>query len=435
MSAKTGSGTPDTHGLQVAAELDTFIQTQVAELRTNLDGIPHDQCLSLTRFLLKYRNRANARNAIEQSRTFLASEVHELEGRDDVIAVGNGLLGLTDGELIPLRPEHFVTKSLTVTYDPSADCPNFKKVLSDAFGGDDDLIKYFQGISGYWLTPDANRQELYILHGSGANGKSTLLNAINHVLGPYAGSLMSDTIFEGSNGQHNSDLASMKDYRLAVVHEAESKFRLNAARLKQITGEDSVKVRALYKDPTVFVPKFKVVIVCNKRPNLDAYDDALKRRIKLIPFDYVVPPDQRDPKLGDKLKAEASGILNFMLEGAQMHYRGEIREPAAVREATRNYLHDQDSVSSFLKDATLGTPGATVAKGALYDAYQNYCTDEAMAAVSKGEFGTILKTLGYLDTRSGEERQWKGLRLLLPDEGPEMALPRLEVASRFKRVG
>ena len=106
-----------------------------------------------------------------------------------------------------------------------------------------------------------------------------------------------------------------------------------------------------------------------------------------------------------------------------------------MREATRNYLHDQDLVSSFLKDATLGTPGATVAKGTLYDAYQNYCTDEAMPAVSKGEFGTILKTLGYLDTRSGEERQWKGLRLLLPDEGPEMALPRLEVASRFKRVG
>ena len=344
-------------------------------------------------------------------------------------------MSLTDGELIPLKPEHFVTKSLTVTYDPSADCPNFKKVLSDAFGGDDDLIKYVQGISGYWLTPDANRQELYILHGSGANGKSTLLNAINHVLGPYAGSLMSDTIFEGSTGQHNSDLASMKDYRLAVVHEAESKFRLNAARLKQITGEDSVKVRALYKDPTVFVPKFKVVIVCNKRPNLDAYDDALKRRIKLIPFDYVVPPDKRDPKLGDKLKAEASGILNFMLAGAQMHYRGEIREPAAVREATRNYLHDQDLVSSFLKDATLGTPGATVAKGTLYDAYQNYCTDEAMPAVSKGEFGTILKTLGYLDTRSGEERQWKGLRLLLSDEGADIAPPRLEVPSRLKRVG
>ena len=143
-----------------------------------------------------------------------------------MIPVRNGIVKLQDGTLTPLMPEHYVTKCLDVDHDPMASCPLFKKVLSDAFGGDDDLIAYFKGIMGYWLTGNADRQEFYILHGSGANGKSTILSAITHVLGPYAGNLMSETIFEGSSGQHNSDLASMRNYRLAVVHEAKSKFRL-----------------------------------------------------------------------------------------------------------------------------------------------------------------------------------------------------------------
>ena len=379
---RNGIWKPDEQGIEVASKFDECILQQITHIRTDTSGVPHDQCSAQTRFLLKYRNRSNASNAIAQSRPFLA--IDAIGEQDDHVAVGNGLLNLRDGTLTPFSPRQYVTKQTTVDYDPDATCPQFKRVLADAFGGDDELITYLQGIMGYWLTGQANRQEVYILHGSGANGKSTILNAITHVLGPYAGSLMSETIFEGSGGQHSSDLASMQDYRLGVVHEAELKFRLNAARIKQLTGQDTVKVRALYKDPISFKPKFKIVVVCNKRPNLDAYDDALKRRIKLIPFDNVVPTSKRDPKLGEHLEAEASGILNFLIEGARMYFNGEIREPQAVREATKSYLGDQDFVSSFLQDCTVQSNGSTVGKGDLYDAYVAYCTDEAVEAVAKG---------------------------------------------------
>ncbi|MGH9426042.1 MAG: DNA primase family protein, partial [Terriglobia bacterium] len=403
----------------VEAEFDQVIKSQIQKLRTDLQGVSSDQCASQTKFLLRYRNRANARNAIQQSRTYLCVETGQLDRRDDVIAVRNGLVTLKDGMLAPLSPEHYITKRLEVDFNPSAECPHFKKVLSDAFCGDEDLIAYFKGIMGYWLTGSAVRQEIYFLHGAGANGKSTLLNAIANVLGPYAGTLQSETIFEGLTGQHHYDLASVRACRLVIVHEAESKSKLNAARVKQLTGQDEVKARELYKAPISFKPKFKIAVICNKRPNLDAYDDALKRRIKLIPFEHVIPSDLRDPSLGEKLKAEASGILNFLIEGARMHFRNEIREPSAVRHATQTYLRDQDTVASFLEASTIEAFGATVGKGALYDAYANYCAEEAMQAVSKGEFGSILKKMNYEDTRKGDERQWKGLRLLLPNEGPE----------------
>lgn len=411
---RNGIWKADEQGIEVASKFDDFVQKQIARIRTDTSGIPPDQCATQTRFLLKYRNRSNATNAIAQSRPFLA--IDAIDEQDDHLAAGNGLLNLQDGTLLPFSPGQYVTKQTAIEYSPEAKCPLFEQVLADALGGDAELITYFQGIMGYWLTGQANRQEFYILHGSGANGKSTILNAITHVLGPYAGSLMSETIFEGSGSQHSSDLASMQDYRLAVVHEAESQFRLNASRIKQLTGQDTVKVRALYKAPISFKPKFKIVVVCNKRPNLDAYDDGLKRRIKLIPFDNVVPSNKRDPKLGERLEKEASGILNFLIEGARMYFNDEIREPQAVREATNSYLGDQDSITSFLQDCTVQSNGCTVGKGDLYDAYVSYCTDEAVEAVAKGEFGRILKKMNYTDTRKTGERQWKGLRLATSGE-------------------
>ncbi len=339
---RDGIWVSDDQELEVFSELDKFVQERIANLRANLNHVPHDQCAAQTKFLLKYRNRPNARNAIEQSRSFLSVDTGLLGRHDDTIAVRNGILRLREGKLEPFSPQHYITKRLEIDYDANAQCPVFRNVLSDAFDENEELISYFQAIVGYWLTGCTDRQEFYILHGMGSNGKSTILNAIAHVLGPYSGDLMSETIFEGSAGQHNSDLASLQGHHLAVVYEAESKFKLNAARIKQITGQDAVKVRALYKDPITFRPKFKLVVVCNKRPNLDAYDPALKRRIKLIPFDHVIPVERRDRQLGEKMKAEASGILNFMIEGARMYFRDEIREPVAVKAATQRYHADQE---------------------------------------------------------------------------------------------
>jgi putative DNA primase/helicase len=300
---------------------------------------------------------------------------------------------------------------LSIIYDQDADCPTFRSVLVDAFKGDEALIDYFIGLMGYWLTGFTDRQECYVLHGEGANGKSTIINSIGHVLGDYAETLMSETIFETQRGAHSSDLASMRGKRLGVVHEAESRFRLNAPLVKQITGGDSVKTRALYCNPVSFRPKFKMIVLCNKRPDLDAHDAALKRRIKLIPFAKVIPRESRDPKLGEKLRDEAPGILNLMVQGARRYFRGEIREPEAVRAATRSYFGDKDSLSSFLKDATIPKPGATVSKADLYASYFAYCEEEAMVAISKSEFGGLLKKLGYEDTRTGSERRWIGLKL------------------------
>lgn len=415
---RDGIWEPDSLGLQTAKEFDKFIEQFISWLRSRPEKVNNEQCATQIPFLLKYRNRTHASNAIKQARSFLSVPLSKLDQGDCLVAVRNGVLNLRDGELMPFSPKHYVTKRIDIKYDPEADCPLFKKLLSESFEADESLVSYAQGIFGYCLTGLTNRQDIHILHGSGANGKSTILDAVMHVLGPYAGALMSETIFEGAGSQHSSDLYSMRGKRLGVVHEAESRFRLNAPRIKQLTGGDTIKVKGLYENPIEMKPQFKIFVLCNKRPNLDAHDDALKRRIKLIPFEYVVPREKRDARLGEKLREEASGILRFLVEGAAMHFRGDIRQPSAVENAIEGYFSDQDSVRNFLQYSTKKDPKATIGKAALYDAYTEHCIDECLDPLTKGEFGKILRKIGFEDTRAATERKWKGLRLLSAGENP-----------------
>ena len=130
----------------------------------------------------------------------------------------NGLLDLKTGAIRPFEPTDYITHRSPVAYDHEAKCPTFTHFLSETFNGDETLIDYLKAIMGYWLTGRTDRQEFYILYGEGANGKTTLLNVVNYILGEYCGSLMVETLFEGRNGQQNGyDLASLLGARLAIV--------------------------------------------------------------------------------------------------------------------------------------------------------------------------------------------------------------------------
>jgi putative DNA primase/helicase len=164
------------------------------------------------------------------------------------------------------------------------------------------------------------------------------------------------------------------------------------------------------------VPEFKIIVLCNGRPVLDAYDEALKCRIKLIPFDHVVPAKDRNSNLEVKIKREAPGILNWLLVGTKTHYRHSICVPQKVSAATRQYLYDNDNVHSLLKDEATKDPDASVPIGEIYDAYIQYCSDEAIISKSKNKFNVILKKMRFDPTRNNSTRRWIGLSLKTDDD-------------------
>lgn len=400
----------DIENLVALKVFDDFVQTMIADAAANSE---RSDSISQLRHWTRYRNRQTALNAIQQARSYLRQPMNLLDRDDCLFACHNGVIDLRTGELLPHSPTNFITVKSDVVWNPEAECPRFKTFLNTTFGGDRELIGYVQGIMGYFMTGRTDRQEFYICHGDGANGKSTLLNTVSHVLGALAKPVMAETLFAGGNrsGAAMADLSTLQGKRLAVAQEAESDARIHAALIKQLTGQDVLKVKPLYKNPYEFRPKFKIVLVANIRPNINVHDAALTRRVKLIPFAHVVEPRDRDPKLSEVLKDEASGILNFLIEGARMYFDGRILEPQVVKVATEGYLKDFDSVSNFLKAMTTRDPRSKVAKSELYEAYQKNCEENADVALSIKAFGQVMKQKGVDDTTSGATRYWVGIRL------------------------
>ncbi len=265
-------------GVRIVNIFDSFVLETLDTLRAD-KAMQHSEFARQSSFLRKYRNRRQRENAISSSQSAMLLAMSKLDANRDLIAVKNGVLNLRTGELLDFDPSYYITRQLAIEFDPKATCPLFESFLNTTFNGDNQLIDYVQGILGYAMTPSVNRQELYFLHGIGANGKSTLMNVIRHIFGQYSASMMKETLFEKSNNNTYADLASMRSVRMAFVQEAESDRPLNGPRVKEMTGGDPIRVVPKYKAPFDLTPEFKIFVQCNIRPSLDAYDQGLRRRI------------------------------------------------------------------------------------------------------------------------------------------------------------
>jgi putative DNA primase/helicase len=306
-----------------------------------------------------------------------------------------------------------------VAFDPAAQCPRFDQFMIETFGGSPGMIRYVDGVLGYCLSARTHLQEFYLFTGDGANGKSTLITVMQRLMGEYARPILASTLFEGHRSdQSDYDLALLPGVRLAVAQEAESKAQLHSARLKQLTGGDTIAARAICRAPFSFRPCAKIIMVANRRPELDAYDEALKRRVRVVPFDRQVPAGQRDPDLVDKLTAELPGILNRLVRAGADYAAGKTPTPEAVLKATTGYFFEKDSVAAYLDERTDKWSGAMVAKTELHEDYAEWCKMDCLQPLGSRELTRVMRKKGYEDCRTNAVRGWKNLRLKheAPDE-------------------
>jgi len=399
--------------LEVRALAERAIKKELKALTSNRAATRDPASIEYRRrYFGRSLNIGQIRAAIEMAKTRVQIPLARLDADDHLLGVQNGVLNLDTLELEPNARDLYITRQANVTFDPQATCPKFDAFLNQTFGEDEFLIKYVTGYLGYCLSGRTSRQEFHMFSGDGANGKSTVISVMQQLMSDYARSMLSSTMFEGASGeQGNYDLARLTGVRLAVAQEAESKHRLNGARLKQMTGGDMISARAIYKAPITFRPKAKIIMVTNRRPELDVYDDALKRRVRVIPFAHQVPEDQRDPNLVAKLTEELPGILNLLAAAGVLFAADKIAVPQAIKDATDGYFTEKDHVASFLEMGTRKQPGAMVTKADLYAAYVDWCKTECVVPISKREFTAVMRNKGYEDTRTNASRVWRGLEL------------------------
>ena len=337
----------------------------------------------------------------------------EMDTSKDLLNVLNGTVDLRTGELREHRREDLITKVSPIEYDPDATAPTWTATLERVLPSAE-VRAFFKKLCGYALTGDVSEQMLPVLYGTGANGKSTVLNALLAVLGDY-GMQAAPDLLVSKKGSHPTELADLFGMRFVASIEVEDGSRLAESLVKQLTGGDRVKARRMRQDFWEFEPTHKVLMACNHKPQVRGTDNAIWRRLRLVPFTETIPPVEQDRNLPEKLRAELPGILAWAIEGCLEWRREGLQAPQEVRQATGAYRAEMDVLGAFLRECCeLGAEHNEAAKD-LYAAYRRWCEEGGERPENQRKFGSRLTDRGSFERyRGGSDggHRWRGVSLL-----------------------
>jgi len=327
----------------------------------------------------------------------------------------NGTINLKTGKLQKHNPDDLITKCAPVIYDPTAECPLWLQFLNDVMLGRKDLVQFLQRMAGYMLTGDTSEQCFFIFYGTGENGKGTLVNTIcDHVLGEdYTKTAMAESLMaKRYGGGIPNDLAALKGARLVRAAETQSNKRLSESIVKQLTGGDKITCRFLQGEFFEYLPQFKIIIHTNHKPAIRDTDHGIWRRVRLIPWDWKVPPERKNPRLMEDLEKEASGILNWMLHGCQEWQNTGLEPPEEVTKATEVYRNDMDSLADFLDEYFVRDTNMSIDFKTIKEKYTEWCEANKEREVSSRMLGMMLQERGFEPFRgigNKKVRMYRGL--------------------------
>jgi putative DNA primase/helicase len=319
------------------------------------------------------------------------------------------------GERYAPRPEDYMTKCAAVS--PGGDCPRWHAFLERVTAGDVDLQQYLQRVAGYCLTGHTTEHAIFFLYGTGANGKTVFVNTLLGMMGDYAITAPMEVFIESKTDRHPTELAMLRGARLVVASETQSGRNWNEARIKTLSGGERIQARFMRGDFFEFTPQFKLMIGGNHKPTLRNVDEAMRRRLHLIPFTVTIPVKERDLDLAEKLKAEWPGILQWAIDGTLEWRRVGLQPPAAVQNATADYLQSEDDILSWVADCCVEEPPARTGSTDLYVSWKAWAerTGRKGGAGSQKEFSQALEAKGFIKEKTRTIAVFLGLRLAEKD--------------------
>ncbi|MHB1001451.1 MAG: phage/plasmid primase, P4 family [Armatimonadota bacterium] len=399
---------------------------QAIDMRSAAESSSDDGMLEAARVFERHAvSSGNHRRIIAmisqaESEPGITINADDLDADPWIFNVSNGTIDLRTGDLHPHNRDELISKISEIPYDPDVPCPIWEQFITGIFKDDPGLIRFVHQACGYTLTGDTREQVFFILHGCGSNGKSTFITVLRDILGDYETKTSTDTLVEKKNSGNTNDVAALRGARLVSAIETSAGKRLAEALVKEMTGQDAVTARFLYKEFFTFVPVFKLWLACNHVPVIQGQDHGIWRRIRLVPFDVQFQDiDQpvgpyKDKDLPEKLKSEYQGILAWLVRGCLDWQNNGLSTANAVHAATDKLQQDMDVLGGFLAECCVFERNVQATAKDLYATYCAWAEANGEKPLSQRWFGLRLSERGSCSKFKGAQgiRCWSGIGLV-----------------------
>lgn len=345
---------------------------------------------------------------LSRSSPAIATPVARWDADPMILNTPGDAIDLATGRAVPRDGMLFT--QVTSVAPKAVKTPLWDKFLSEVFPGDVQMIEFMQRLMGYSLTGSIREQKLFFLHGTGANGKSVFLDVLHALGGTYAYNLPAEALMSSRNSGHPTMLASLRGKRCAISSEIEEGAHWSEARIKALTGDETLTARFMRQDFFEFKLTSKHIIAGNYKPRMRGDDFAMVRRLVLVPFAQRFEGARRDNHLTAKLKTELPGILAWAIAGAVKWAAGGLAIPQHVADASQQYCAEQNDLELWLDECCEREDKVDTGAAMLYESFRRWKESSGERAPSNKSFSQRLERI-FNRTRTRTGSQFKGLRL------------------------
>lgn len=329
-------------------------------------------------------------------------------------------------------PEDYISLSTHIDYVPiDRNDANHIQIISeinafmDSLFPNPELRRYVWDHLASVLIGGNKPQTFNIYNGSGRNGKSKLVELMTMILGDYKGVVPTTLVTSNRQtiGGLSPEVAQLKGVRYAVMQEPKKGERLNDGVMKELTGEDPIQARALFKDTITFVPQFKLVVSTNNLFDIGSNDDGTWRRIRKVDFeskfvDHPNPTEESpyefkvDRDIDRRFKKWKNIFMSMLIERA-CETMGEVVDCDKVMEASSEYRKGQDYLMEFMKERIKkATESDRIKKTEVYEEFKNWFNINYGKNVPKGR-----ELYEFLDKKLGKHKNgWAGYVMNYEDD-------------------
>jgi putative DNA primase/helicase len=327
-------------------------------------------------------------------------------------------INLVSGTERPSNPNDYITKIAAVAAaKPGTPHPVWDAFLKRVTDNNVKLIGFLQRFLGYCMTGSTAEHVLLFLYGTGANGKGVFIKTITGIFNDYATVAPIDLFLASKHERHPTEIAKLRGARLVVAQETEKGRHWDETKIKTLTSDDELTGRFMRQDFFDFKPTHKLIITGNHKPSLRSVDEAIRRRLLLVPFTVTIPPAERDTKLAEKLKAEWPAILRWMVDGCLEWQRSGLVVPEVVRKASDEYFDAQDTIGQWLDDWAIRDPRAFTTTTELFRCWKVWCERTNNYVGTERAFADDLVNHSLERARKDYGRGFNGIALR-PHDGP-----------------